>query len=566
MRLVVLHFVAAAAMAGCGTRSRAIAIAATHADSATAAIITPALLERHIRELSSARYEGRGPGTRGETLTVQYIEREFRRLGLAPGNPDGTYRQRFDLYHQRHRVARGRLMPRNAPSIALEEPRDMGLEVIARVPRLTIDSAEIVFIGRGTVAPELQWDDYKGVDVRGKFVAYLGGGPAIAAEDSATLAARGAVVPSYYAHVRYKNQLASERGAIGAITLTFNPDAFSAGAARSYARGTYNLDGDPFPTLLVVLSPQASLALLKSASLDSASVASATRRPDFRPVTLGAVSFDVEPEWRRIPTQNVVARLDGSDPALARQYVVVTAHWDAYGIGTAHRVGRATGPDSVNYGAADNAAGTAGLIAAAQAMTSARSRPRRTVIFVATSAEERSLAGARHYARHPLYPHERTVAAVNLDLYGIPAGRARDVVIFGEGRSTLDDVVHDVVRAQGRQVSPDPVLQQGIYFRMDHLPFAEVGVPAVSLMPGFDLIDRPPGYAREILDEWVRNRYHAPGDTVYAAWDFEGLALDIRTSTLVALRLARDARGPEWKPAAEFHERRRTMLTRAPQR
>jgi Zn-dependent M28 family amino/carboxypeptidase len=269
----------------------------------------------------------------------------------------------------------------------------------------------------------------------------------------------------------------------------------------------------------------------------------------------------MDAEWQRSSTNNVVAKLEGSAPERRDEYVVFTAHWDAYGMIPPPASGTLTaGADPVSHGAADNAAGTAGLLAIARALAALRPRPPRTVVFIATSAEERGYFGSRYYTRHPLYPLARTVANINLDLYGAPVGRARDVIIFGEGRSTLDDVVHDVVRSQNRRVSPDPMPAQGIYLRMDHLPFAEAGVPSVSLAPGFDLIGKPTGYAKQALDEWVASRYHRPGDVIHAAWDWQGLALDVRTSMLVGLRLARNGQWPEWKPSAEFYQRRRQML------
>ena len=512
------------------------------ADSVAARAITPALLERHTRELSSARYEGRAPGTRAETLTVDYLEREFRRLGLRPGVGDTSYRQRFDLYSQRPTVARGRLvLAGRALDLALTT--DFAAQATRIVPRVAIDSAPIVFVGRGVVAPELGWDDYKDVDARGKIVAFAFGGPPSQGSGA-----------SYYSSPAHKLRVASARGAVGMLQLELDPVRYARVSERLATTGVWQIetggDGAPF---LATLSPRTSLALLAAVGLDSASAAARTAQRDFRPTTVGAASFDLTPAWRRVPTQNVVARLEGADPARRGEYVIFTAHWDAWGKGPRGGIGRvAPGADSINYGAADNAAGTAGLLATAEALARLRPRPARSVVLIATSGEERGYSGARHYVRHPLYPLARTVAAVNLDLYGAPVGVARDVVIWGEGRSTLDDVIHGVVRGQGRRVSPDHVPEQGIFLRMDHWPFAESGVPAVSLSPGLDLVDRPAGWARERLSEWVRNRYHAPGDTVHADWSWEGLALDVRTSMLVGLRLARGAEWPAWKERAEF--------------
>jgi Peptidase family M28 len=564
MRVIVLLTVAATAAGACRTAPRPTGVLPVDvADSVAVGLITPQVLARHTRELSSRRYEGRAPGTRGEMLTVQYIEREFRRVGLAPGNPDGSYRQRFDLFNQHVTSARGRFLL-GGRALSFSAPADFGAQLLPLVPHLAVDSAPLVFVGHGVVAPELGWDDYKDVDVRGKIVVCLTGVPNAAPEGAAPTARTtfGGFAPSYYELTLYKRRIAAERGAAAMVLL----GADARGLAAAVRMGTWHNADTPTPPLFVNLRWPGAVALLAAAGLDSAAAVRAAGRRDFRPSTLGAASFDVDAESRRIPTQNVVAKLEGSDPVRRDEYVVFTAHWDAWGIRPAGgSVGQPLGADSVSYGAADNAAGTAGLMAIAEALAALRPRPPRTVVFLAT-VEERNYAGARHYARHPLYPLERTVGNVNLDLYGAPFGRARDLVIFGEGRSTLDDVVQDVVRRQGRRVSPDSLLSEGIYLRMDHLLFAEAGVPSVSLAPGFDLVARPAGYARQALDEWVATRYHAPGDTIYPAWDWEGLVLDMHTSLLVGLRLARDARWPEWQPTAEFYARRRQMLEQARRR
>ena len=521
----------------------------TSVDSVAARAITPSLLERHTRELSSARYQGRAPGTRAETLTVDYLEREFRRLGLRPGVGDTSYRQRFDLYSQRPAAARGRLaLPGGARDLALTA--DFAPQATRIVARVVIDSTSVVFVGRGVVAPELGWDDYKDVDVRGKLVVFGFGGPPTPGS-----------VTSYYASPAHKLEVARARGAAGVLQLELDPIRYARISERLATNGVWQIDVGDAPPFFATLSPRTSLAVLAAAGLDSASAAARTAQRDFRPMAVGTASFDLTSAWRRVPTQNVVARLDGGDPARRGEYVVFTAHWDAWGMGPRGGIGRvAPGADSVNFGAADNAAGTAGLLATAEALARLRPRPARSIVFIATSAEERGYSGARHYVRHPLYPLARTVASVNLDLYGAPVGVARDVVIWGEGRSTLDDVIRDVVRAQGRRVSPDHVPEQAIFLRMDHWPFAQAGVPAVSLSPGLDLVDRPAGWARGRLDEWVRNRYHAPGDTVHADWSWDGLALDVRTSMLVGLRLARSGTWPEWNATAEFREQRRKSL------
>ena len=519
-------------------------------DSAAVGRVTASLLERHTRALSAPSFLGRAPGTRGETLTVAYVERELRRAGLQPGNPDGTYTQPFMLYNPRTRAATGSLTVAGRP-IALTYGTDFVAGVTTAQPRATVQDAPVVFVGYGIVAPELGWDDYKDADVRGKIVVFIDPVPLRTAGDT-TIPDFTRFGRAYWSRSEVKRQIAASRGAVGTIMIDYDLVRFAAAARRTSVAGTYALADDAVPPLGVGLSRGPAVALLAGGGLDSASAIAAARRRDFRPVPLGLASFDVTSDPRPIPTRNVVAVVPGSDPTRRGEYVIVTAHWDAWGVGPSPTVSTANDPAGINRGAADNAAGTAGLLAVAEALGVMRPRPPRTIVLIATSAEERGYNGARWYARHPLYPLARTVGMVNLDLYGAPLGRSRDVVIWGGGRSTIDALVEDIARAQGRRVGPDPVRSQGLGLRMDHFPFNEVGIPGVSLAPGFDLIDRPSGYAKEKLEAWTATRYHAPGDTVDADWDFAGLALDVRTSLLLALRLAREERWPEWNAGAEF--------------
>jgi hypothetical protein len=489
-------------------------------DSAAIGRVTASLLERHTRALSSPDFLGRAPGTRGETLTVAYVERELRRAGLQPGNPDGTYTQPFTLFNPRTRGAAGSLSVAGR-TMALAYGTEFVAGVATAQRRAAVQNAPVVFVGYGIVAPELGWDDYKDADVRGKFVVFI---------DPVPLRTRGdTTIPdfarfgrSYWSRLEVKRQIAATRGAVGTITIEYDSLRFAAVARRAGVAGTYALADDPVPALAVTLARGPAVALLAGGGLDSASAVAAALRRDFRPVPLGRASFEVASEPRPIPTRNVVAVAPGSDPVRRGEYVIVTAHWDAWGVGPSPTVSTANDPAGINRGAADNAAGTAGLLAVARAIGAMKPRPPRTIVLIATSAEERGYNGARWYARHPLFPLARTAGMVNIDLYGAPLGRSRDVVIWGAGRSTIDALVSDIARAQGRRVGPDPVRAQGIGMRMDHFPFNEVGIPGVSLAPGFDLIDRPAGYAKEKLDAWVATRYHAPGDTVDADWDFGG--------------------------------------------
>lgn len=518
---------------------------------ASAATITNADLARHTTVLASDEFEGRAPATSGEEKTVAYLVDQLKRMGLAPGNPDGSYTQVVLL---------GGFAAEPTASVAvggthvqLKWPDDYVAWSYRSDPAVHIRGSEMVFVGYGVVAPEYNWDDYKGVDVRGRTVVMLYGEPRLPdAKDPSKAGIRvfREAEQTYYATSRYKQDIALRKGA-AAVVLVHEQSAagfpFEA-VARNPRRERVSVrlpDSLVVPAFMTVRDTRArQIFAVAGLDLDSLRRRAVTR--DFRPVPLHArLDLVLRVSVREFASRNVVARLEGSDPTLRSEYIIYSAHWDHLGRDTAR-----TG-DQVYNGAVDNAGGTAQVLEIAEAFANLGVPPRRSILFLLTTAEEIGLLGARYYAVSPLYPIERTVGNINLDSF-LPWGRTRDVINLGEGRSTLDDVLAEEVGAQGRTIVPDPFAHEGFYFRSDHLEFARVGVPSIFPSAGLQNVGQPVGFGQKKVEEYLARDYHALSDEVRPDWDWSGGVEDAQLLFRVGYRIAQSEVRPAWKRDSEF--------------
>jgi Zn-dependent M28 family amino/carboxypeptidase len=525
--------------------------------------ITAADLLRHIEVLSSDEFEGRAPGTRGDELTVDYLTREFTRLGLAPGNPDGTYLQRVPLVGLTGRSTawfdvRGRRMD-------LQHPQDY-VAVTRRVqPEVVVENSEMVFVGYGVVAPEYDWDDYKGVDVQGKTIVMLINDPAVPDPDDPSKldesVFRGRAM-TYYGRWTYKYEIASEKGAAAAVIIhETGPAGYPYEVVSgSWGRETFDIRAADDNMGRVPVESWIHLdratELFEASGQDFAGLKEAATRRDFQPVPLGArASFTIRNTMREIESHNVVAKLEGSDPKLKDEYVIYTAHWDHLG------KDESLDGDQIYSGAIDNASGTAALLELAKAFGRLYTPPKRSVLFLAVTAEEYGLLGAKYYGSNPLYPLERTLANVNID--GLNQwGRTRDIVIVGYGNTTLDNVLAEAAAEQGRVIVPDPEPEKGFFYRSDHFEFAKRGVPALYTDSGVEYIGKPEGYGREKREQYTRDDYHKPSDQVKPDWDLSGAVEDVRLLFRVGYEVAEGDTWPAWRPGTEFEAIREQMLGR----
>ena len=526
--------------------------------------ITADELGRHIEVLAADEFEGRAPGTPGEQRTVAYLVEQLRGLGLAPGNPDGTYVQEVPLVGYRNQTelaieVAGKPWPVSMPDDIIVSSRRM-------VSELSIDASELVFVGYGIEAPEYQWNDYEGADVAGKTLVMLVNDPPIrdpanpAQLDDSMFKGRAM---TYYGRWTYKFEIAAEKGAAAVLIVHEDePAGYPYGVvSEDWGRELFDIEqpaaGRSLAGFEGWISRPATERLLAAAGHDFESLKQAALRRDFRPVALNATArFHNRQTRRQVRSHNVLARLPGADPTLQDELVIYTAHWDHLGRDPA------LAGDQIFNGAVDNATGVAGVLAMARAFAGLPAPPPRSIVFMLLTAEEHGLLGAKYYTGQPLYPLEKTLANINIDVMN-PWGPTRDVSVVGHGMSTLDELAATVAATQGRAVKPDSAPEKGFYFRSDHFHFARGGVPALYLEPGADFVDKPASFAQQKRAEYLEKIYHQVGDEIDPAWDLAGAAQDAALLFGIGYSIAAGDTWPAWKPGAEFEAVRAQSLERA---
>jgi Zn-dependent M28 family amino/carboxypeptidase len=505
-----------------------------------------------IRQLSSDEFEGRAPGSKGEALTVAYLTGQLQAMGLEPGNPDGTWVQKMSLVGITPKPVGGFVVKRGAQKKEFNINNDVVVFSRRVTDEVKLDNSEIVFVGYGVQAPEFQWDDFKGVDVKGKTIVVLVNDPPVArADGSLDDTVFGGKAMTYYGRWTYKYDKAAELGAAGVIIVHETGPAgygFSVVQNSSNERFSLSTPDKNMGTAAVQgwISTDAATALFKMAGQDFQKMKAQALSRDFKPVPLGVTaSVTVKQDLRTVDSQNVIAKLTGSDPALQDEYVIYTAHWDHLGIGTAKN------GDTIYNGAADNASGCAMVMEIARALKTVQPAPKRSILFLFVTAEEQGLLGSEYYASFPLYPLDKTLAAINVD--GVNQwGRTKDMIVIGLGASDLDDYAREAAAEQSRELQPDPESEKGFYYRSDHFNFAKKGVPAFDPDSGMEFIGKPEGYGKQKREEYTANDYHSPSDEVKPDWDLAGAAEDGKLFLAMGYRLANAATYPEWKPGNEF--------------
>jgi Zn-dependent M28 family amino/carboxypeptidase len=507
--------------------------------------------------LSSDQFEGRAPGTPGEEKSVAFLQDQFRKVGLKPGNTDGTYVQKVPLVG---------ITPVPAPLVFSKGSENQTLrwkdDVVAWTKHVantaSIAGSELVFVGYGVVAPEFNWDDYKGVDVTGKTLVMLVNDPPVpdpANPSELDPKTFGGKAMTYYGRWTYKYEIGAQKGAAGVLIVH---EAGPAGYPFAVVQGK---TGEQFDLVTpdknmaraaiegwITLDQAQKLFKMAGHDFDALKKQAATR--EFKPVPLGVTaSMTIHNKLRTINSKNVLAKLDGSDPRLKDEYVVYTAHWDHFG----------KGPEGIFHGAEDDALGCAALIELGRAFAKLAAPPRRSILFLAVTAEEQGLLGSQYYSVTPVYPLAKTVADINMDSWNVH-GRTKDLTLVGYGASDLDDYTRDAAAEQGRLVHPDAEPEKGFYYRSDHFNFAKQGVPALDPDGGIDYVGKPADYGQKMRDEWTEKRYHKPADVVMPDWDLNGTREDLKVYFTVGYRVAQADKAPEWKPGNEFKAKRDAML------
>jgi Zn-dependent M28 family amino/carboxypeptidase len=536
----------------------------TAAMNASLAAISQADIRKDIDVLASDDFEGRSPGTHGEDMTVAYLIARFRELGLAPGNADGTYVEPVPMAGYTADVRAS--LSAGTKHFELKFPDDIVAMSFAEKTEVAVTNSELVFVGYGIVAPEYGWDDYKGIDVRGKTLVMLINDPPIPdPNDKSRLddSMFGGRAMTYYGRWTYKYEIAAKLGAAAAIIIH---ETEPAGYPYSVVVNSFSKENmalrsaapnPDFPPVAAWLQLDRARELFVATGRDFETLKAAALSKDFHPVTLDAnVSFTIHNHIRDIDSKNIVGKIEGSDPKLRKEYVIYSAHWDHFGW---DRTLPGSKHDQIYHGAADNASGVAALLALAKGFKASPVPPKRTVLFIAETAEERGWLGARYYAQHPIYPLRRTLADINIDIINT-WGRARDVTLIGAGKSTMDDLVVQAASSQQRVVRPDPRPELGHFYRGDQNEFAKVGVPVLYVGDSIDYIGKPAGYGNRLIDEYIAHDYHKVTDVAKPEWNLEGAVEDVQLLLRVGYALAAGARYPEWKPGAEFKAVRDAMM------
>jgi Zn-dependent M28 family amino/carboxypeptidase len=503
-------------------------------------------LMQHIKILASDSFEGRKPFSAGEIKTVDYITGTFKQLGLEPGNGN-SYLQDVPLVEITPKPDAVMKVQSAKGSFDLVKATDFVVTTEKTDSVVSLNKDELVFAGYGVVAPEYGWNDYAGIDVKGKVVLVLVNDPGFGTGDTTLF--KGNTM-TYYGRWTYKYEEAARQGAKACLIIHNTAAASYPFSVVQNSWGSSNLYLDnknsqlPQLALKGWVSADAAKKLLAAAGKDTSLIVSANKK-GFKAISLGEqLSLNVHVKAVYNTSHNVIAKITGSKKP--GEYIIYTAHWDHLGIGKPDETG-----DSIYNGALDNASGVAALMEIARAFIEQKNKPERTVVFLSVTAEEQGLLGSAYYAQHPVYPLATTVANINMD--GInPNEKTNDIAMIGSGQNDLEDMAAAVAKKQGRYISAEDHPEAGYYYRSDHFNFAKAGVPALDCGGGIDVVDKGKEYGKQLNDDYTNNHYHRPADTYNPAWTFAGGLQDMQLYYEVGSELANSNLWPQWKKGSEF--------------
>jgi Zn-dependent M28 family amino/carboxypeptidase len=509
------------------------------------------------RVLASDEFQGRAPGTQGETRTVAYLIERFKAAGLEPGGENGGWTQAVPMIRTQLQNPINVSVKQAGQTLPLRDPEDIYLGTVRPVDRVRIAGAPMVFVGYGVSAPERGWDDFKGVDLHGKVAVMLVNDPDFEAAPGEPVAGKfGGKTMTYYGRWTYKFEEAARRGAIAALVVHQTDAAgYPWKVVQSPAGESYNIvlpAGAQQPVLLQGwIQGSVAADLLKRAGYDYETVKRQARTAAFKPIDLKATfSADIPVAVSRIQSQNVIGKLTGA--RYPNETVSYGGHWDAFGVGPADAQGRTIRP-----GAADDALGLAAMIEDARLFASGP-RPERTLVFFAWTGEERGLLGSEYYAQHPLYPPDKMAANLTFDTLQWD-GPVKDVVLIGKGQSQMEDLLAEEARKQGRYVTVEGHPERGLFYRADHFSFAKRGVPVLldmALAGAYDMVSGGRAAGERWLDEFTSKCYHQTCDAWSPSWDLRGAAQEADLFYAIGARLANSREWPQWNAGSEFAKMR----------
>lgn len=503
-------------------------------------------LKQYLSVLASDSFMGRKPFTEGETTTLDYLQKQFASIGLEPGNGN-SFLQEVAMVNIMAKAAPEMQITGASKNFTLKAFDDYVVWTDKPDSIETWDKTDIIFAGYGVVAPEYNWNDYEGLDVKGKIVIVMVNDPGFWSGDTTLFKGK---TMTYYGRWTYKFEEAARQGAKGCLVIhntkaasypfSVLQNGFNTSRLQLDNRGKNKKNCD----MIGWITESAANQLFSAAGFDSSLLKKADQR-GFKPVSLSlqaSTSMKVNVTYNK--SYNVIGKINGSKHP--DEVIIYTAHWDHLGIGHPDAQG-----DSIYNGALDNASGTAGLLELARAFKSMKTPPERTVVFLSVTSEEQGLLGSQYYAENPIYPADKTVANINLD--GLNAyGKTKDIVVIGQGQSELEDYLKEEIEKTGGYVAYESHPEAGLFYRSDHFNFAKIGVPAIFTGSGIDVVGKGKEYGKKLEDDYTSKNYHQPSDNYDPNWTMEGGISDLKLLFLVGKRMAFSDKWPQWKSGSEF--------------
>jgi Zn-dependent M28 family amino/carboxypeptidase len=543
------------ALASCQSPSSTTETATAATPETNTPVISTESISKYLQAVSSDEMLGRKPFTAGEERSTKYLADEFKRLGLQPG-PEGSYFQPVPLVEITGTPSSTLQIKGNGQALSFGHKTDFVAFTQREQPQVAVSNSPLVFAGYGVVAPEYGWDDYAGLDVKGKTVVVLVNDPGNAGNDTTLFNGKAM---TYYGRWTYKYEEAARHGAAAVLIVhDTKPAAYPwsvvlSGATSPKLRAQTANQGADKCALEGWLTLDAAKKLFQAAGLSYDQLYTAANTKGFRPRPLGGLTLtgSIRNKLRRQTSRNVLAVLPGT--TRPEEYIIYSAHWDHFG------VGKAIAGDSIYNGAVDDGTGLAALLSIAEAFQQAREKPQRSLMFLAVTGEEQGLLGSAYYAQHPLFPLNKTVADLNMDMLW-PYGPMKDLTVIGYGQSELEDYARAAAREQDRYVLPDQTPETGMFYRSDHFSFAHVGVPSLYASGGFESRTGGKEAIAQQRQNYTTNLYHKPADQFDPSWDLTGIAQDAQLYFRVGQRLARETTFPRWRAGSEFKAARDKSL------
>ena len=566
MKIIYISLIVTISLAACGRSEpvaphpvaqtptlRAESTAGNRAAEEATQQITAELMRDYVIEISSDKYEGRGPGSRGDQAARAYLARELQTMGLQPGAANGSWEQPFDLVGVTAEQPQEWTFTGEDAALTLQQWDQFIASSGVQAERAQIDDAEVVFVGYGIQAPEYDWDDYKGHDLEGKVLLMMNNDPDWDPE------LFGGETRLWYGRWDYKYLSAAMQGAVGAIIIHTSP---SAGypyqvVQTSWTGEQFELPAGDEPRNQVAawVTEDAARDLVGMAGLELEALRESADNRDFEPVPLGVrTSIGMDVSINRVQSANVLGLIPGSDPDISDEVVIYTAHHDHLGISTPNEAG-----DVIYNGAMDNASGVAQVMAIAKAIMALPEAPRRSTLIALVGAEEQGLLGSEYYAENPTFAPGKIAANLNYDGGNI-WGDTHDVTYVGLGKSSIDAIAKAIAAEQGRVVKPDQFADRGYFYRSDQFSFAKIGVPAMYLDTGTDFVDKPAEWGKAQVNHYTDINYHQPTDEYDASWNFDGMIADALLGFWTGLAISNADSMPIWNHGDEFEAARLDAL------